>query len=92
MTMTLTRCGVLLLAPIFPLLADGSTDAYFSNLRISSTHPHRASMSMGHPSPLPHTDADSTRTVVPLDGTSGLTLLGTHARAVTYRGDDDHEL
>ena len=69
-----------------------STDAYFSNLRICSVRAHSASRSMAYPSPLPHTDADSTRTVVPLEGTSGLTLLGTHARPATYRGRKAVEL
>ncbi len=63
-----------------------STDAYFSNLRVSGARAHHESRFTEYPTPAPHTDEDSTRTVVPLEGTSGLTLFGTHARAVTYRG------
>jgi hypothetical protein len=42
--------------------------------------------SVGHLEPLQGGAADQAPIVLPLDGTSGLTLLGTRARPVTYRG------
>jgi hypothetical protein len=49
-------------------------------------------LATAHPRPARGTGIDSARVVIPLEGTSGLTLLRTRARAVSYRGRKAVEL